>query len=100
MSATRTDLTPEQLASLDEEATVWAAFTDVQAEAIWATAEKHLRDPLEMALEFFPMLHEPATPPSADSDSTVKEPLTPTVELPVVRPITQTITFHVGSAPS
>ncbi len=53
----RTDLTPEQIAKLDEEANVWAAFTPVQADAIRATAAQHLRDPLELALEFFPLLH-------------------------------------------
>ncbi len=95
----RTDLTPEQIATLDEEATVWASFTDVQADAIRATATRHLRDPLELALEMFPLLHEPATPASAGTDSTVKDDLTPTTELPAAEPGTYTVTFYASGGP-
>ncbi len=96
----RTDLTPEQIATLDEEATVWASFTDVQADAIRATATRHFRDPLELALEMFPLLYEPATPLSAAGDSTVKEDLTPTTELPVLHPDTFTVVFTASGSPS
>lgn len=96
----RTDLTPEQVATLDEEATVWASFTDVQADAIRATATRHLRDPLELALEMFPLLYEPATPASAGTDSTVKDDLTPTTELPRVHPDTFTVVFTTSGSPS
>ncbi len=93
------DLTPEDLATLQEEAAVWAEFTPVQADAIRATAEKHLRDPLELALEMFPLLYEPATPPSASVDSAVKEDLTLTTELPAAEPETFSITFYASGGP-
>ncbi len=96
----RTDLTPEQVATLDEEATVWASFTDVQADAIRTTATRHLRDPLELALEMFPLLHEPATPASVGGDSAVKEDLTPTTELPLLHPESFTVVFTTSGSPS
>ena len=96
----RTDLTPEQIATLDEEATVWASFTDVQADAIRATATRHLRDPLELALEMFPLLHEPATPASAGTESIVKDDLTPTTELPVLHPESFTVVFTTSGSHS
>ena len=75
----RTDLTPEQLATLEEEAAVWAAFTPVQADAVRATAAQHLRDPLELALEMWPLLRD------RPSDLQATEIPRTTQEVPVLR---------------
>ncbi len=93
----RTDLTPEQIAKLDEEANVWAAFTSIQADAVRATATLHLRDPLELALEFFPLLHEPASQASASTDSTVNDALTGACDLSTAP--TETFAVSFSTAP-
>ncbi len=93
----RDDLTPEQIATLDEEARVWAAFTPVQADAIRATAAVHLRDPLELVLEFFPLLHKPASQAQASADSTVKDALTGACDLTTAP--TETFAVSFSTAP-
>lgn len=40
--------------------TVWATLTDVQADAVHATAVLHLRDPGELAAELAPLLQDRA----------------------------------------
>ncbi len=63
----RTVTDPETLAREVEEANVWRQLTPVQEEAVRATAAQHLRDPVELAVELFPLLRElPVKTPLTD----------------------------------
>lgn len=70
---------PEVAARITEEAAVWEHLTSVQADAVRATAARCLRDPLELAVELFPLLRDR---PSAVQATEIPRS---TLEMPVVR---------------
>ncbi len=82
---------------------VTEGLTPVQWAAVQATATRHLRDSEELGRELLPLLFidpmEEQDRPAATTDSTVNDDLTPTTELPVIRPESYAITFHATGAP-